>query len=146
MISCNKWLFNINIKTSELCDYCKDIDDVPHFFFHCPEVNIFWISILKWLENISNLQLRNSPILEECLIFGFPECNTVVKGKISVNNFCILYIKYYIYTQRLFNNTQLDVYSCKGLLKSVLETEKKICIRNRKTANFEKYNFIYWNI
>ncbi len=60
----------------------------------------------------------------------------------SVINFCILYIKYYIYTQRLFNNNQLDVDSCKVLLKSVLETEKEIYIRNRKTANFVKYNFI----
>ncbi len=118
VILCNKWLFNIKIKTSELCDYCKDIDDIPHFFFHCPKVKIFWNSILQWLENISNLQLRNSPILKECLIFGFPECNTVVKGNMSVINFCIIYIKYYIYiyTQRLFNNKQLDVYSCKVLL------------------------------
>ncbi len=37
VISCNKWLFNIRIKTSELCDYCKDIDDIPHFFYHCPK-------------------------------------------------------------------------------------------------------------
>ncbi len=57
-----------------------------------------------------------------------------------------LYQILYIYTQRLFNNNQLDVYSCKVLLKSVLEAEKEICIRNRKTANFEKYNFIYWNL
>ncbi len=97
VIWCNKWLFNIKIKTSELCDYCNDIDDITHFFFHCPKVKIFWNSALKWLENISNLPLRNSPLLEECLIFGFPECNTVVKGKMSVINFCILYIKYYIY-------------------------------------------------
>ncbi len=47
VISCNKWLFNIKIKTSEWCDYCKDIDDIPHFFFHCPNVKMFWNSTLK---------------------------------------------------------------------------------------------------
>ncbi len=97
VISCNKRLFNIRIKTSELFDYCKDIDDTPHFLFHCPKVKLFWNSTLKWLENISNLQLRNSPTLEECLTFGFPARNTIVKWKMSVINFCILYIKNYIY-------------------------------------------------
>ncbi len=111
--------------------------------FHSPKVKIFWNSILKCRKNISNLQLRNSPILEECLIFGFPECNIIVKGKLSVINFCIPYIKYYIYS-KIFNNNQLDVYSYKVLLKSVLETE--ICMRNRKTTHFEKCNFIYWNL
>ncbi len=52
------------------------------------------ISCNKWLENICNLQLRNCPILEECLIFGFPECNTVVKGKNVCHKF--LYSRYQI--------------------------------------------------
>ncbi len=61
-------------------------------------------------------------------------------------NFCIIYIKYYIYIQRLFNNNLLDVYACKVLLKSVLEAEKDICARNGKTGTFGKYNFIYGNL
>ncbi len=94
VIPCNKWLYNIKIKTSETCDYCKGIDDIPHFFLYCPKVKMFWDLILNWLENVSNLELKNSPILEECLIFGFPESNKIVKEKIYVINFCIIYIKY----------------------------------------------------
>ncbi len=41
IISCKKWLFNIKIKTSEVCAYCKYIDDIPHFFFHCTKVREF---------------------------------------------------------------------------------------------------------
>ncbi len=40
--------------------------------------------------------------------------------KMSVINFCIIYIKYYIYIQRLFKNNLLDVDACKVILKSVL--------------------------
>ncbi len=63
----------------------------------------------------------------------------------DVINFCIIYIKY-IYIQRLFNNNLLDVYACKGLLKSILEAEKDICTRNGKAGNFGKCNFIYGNL
>ncbi len=42
---------------------------------------MFWDLILNWLENVSNLELKNSPILEECLIFGFPESNKNSKGE-----------------------------------------------------------------
>ncbi len=146
IISCNKWLFNIKIKTSDVCDYCKDIDVIPHFFFHCMNVREFWKLILNSLETISNLQLKCSPILEECIIFSFPEGNISIREEISVINFCIIYIKYYIYFQRLFNNNLLDVNASKFVIKSVLETEKDICTRNGKTAHFGKHNFIYGNL
>ncbi len=58
IIPCNKWLFNIKIKTSEVCDYCNEIDDISHFFFLCTNVREFWNLILNWLEIISNLQLK----------------------------------------------------------------------------------------
>ncbi len=74
--------------------------------------------------------------MEECIIFGFPEGNILIRENMSVINFCIIYIKYYIYIQRLFNNL-LDVYACKVILKSVLEAEKDICTRNGKTGNLE---------
>ncbi len=91
VIPCNKWLYNIKIQTSETCDYCKGTDNIPHFFLYCPKVKKFWDLILNWLENVSNLELKNSPILEECFIFGFPESNMIVKEKIYViNSFTII--------------------------------------------------------
>ncbi len=63
-----------------------------------------------------------------------------------VINFCIIYIKYYIYLQRLFNNNQLDVYSCQALIKSALDIENEICIKNRITLKFQKINFVYLNL
>ncbi|MBL0687369.1 MAG: D-glycero-beta-D-manno-heptose 1-phosphate adenylyltransferase [Sulfurospirillum sp.] len=42
-----------------------------------------------------------------------------------VLNYCILYSKYYIYVQRLYNNNYLDLYTCLTRLKQVLEIESK---------------------
>ncbi len=32
IIPCNKWLDNIKIKNSPVCDYCNKVDDLPHYF------------------------------------------------------------------------------------------------------------------
>ncbi len=41
------------------------------------------------------------------ILFGFVGSN----GIIDVLNYCILYAKYYIYIQRLFNQNKRDVYA-----------------------------------
>ncbi len=45
-ILCNKWLHNIKIKNCSVCDYCMNVDDLPHFFIRCLKVKEFW---LHWL-------------------------------------------------------------------------------------------------
>ncbi len=46
--------------------------------------------------------------LEECLLMSFPETS----DDILVLTFCILYTKFYIFIQRLFNNNELDLLEC----------------------------------
>ncbi len=75
--------------------------------------------MINCLELLRELNLKNIPIFNEFINFGFPE----TREKIHVINFCIFYIKYYIYIQRLFNNNQLDVYSCQAQLKCAVKTE-----------------------
>ncbi len=60
-----------------------------------------------------------------------------------VLNFCILYAKYYIYIQHLFNNNTLDLYACLNQLKQTLTIEENICIKNNNEEKFHKYHFIY---
>ncbi len=55
------------MKTSEVCNYCKEIDDISHFFFLWTNVREFWNLILNWLETTGNLKLKSSQILEECI-------------------------------------------------------------------------------
>ncbi len=57
-------------------------------------------------------------------------------------NFCILYEKYYIYIQRLFNNNTRDLYNCLTLLKQALQIGENICIKNKNEEKFFKFHFI----
>ncbi len=66
----------------------------------------------------------------------------ICKLKFIQNKDLKLKTKYYIYLQRLFNNNQLDVYSCQALIKSALDIENEICIKNRITVKFQNINFL----
>ncbi len=54
--------------------------------------------------------------LEECILMGFTETS----DDILVLNYCILYTKYYIFIQRLFNKNELDLYVCQTQVKLAL--------------------------
>ncbi len=64
----------------------------------------------------------------------------------QVLNFCILYAKYYIYIQRLFNNNTLDLYTWLNQIKQVLKTDENIFKKNNNKKKPRKYNFIYENL
>ncbi len=78
-------------------------------------------------ENINGIEIKNSSVLHECILFGFPNFNPEEKEKLHVLNYCILYTKYYIYIQRLFQNNSLDIYAYQMQIKAALEIEFKIC-------------------
>ncbi len=59
MIPCNKWLYNIKIKESSICNYCNDVNDIPHFFLKCSKVKEFWNMMINWLEQLSELNSMN---------------------------------------------------------------------------------------
>ncbi len=70
-----------------------NVDDLPHFFIRC--LKEFWLHWFNWWENLwgKKIVIRNSQLIEECILFGFPSNSDVMQ----VLNFCILYTKYYIY-------------------------------------------------
>ncbi len=72
IIPCNKWLHNIKIIESDSCNYCGGVDDILHFFKKCSKANDFWSYWINWWENLSEITIKNSPVLEECIIFGCP--------------------------------------------------------------------------
>ncbi len=123
-------MHNINIKHS---DYCGGVDGILHFFKKCPK----WSYWINWLENLSEIAIKNSPVLEECIIFGC-SLNT---DAIQVLNFCIIYTKYIIYIQRLFNENELDLYACLAQVKLELEIEYNICKNSKKKKKtFKNFN------
>ncbi len=57
-----------------------------------------------------------------------------------------LYVKYYIYIQRLFNNNTVDLYTCLTQLKQALKIEINICITINNAETFLKFHFFYENV
>ncbi len=64
--------------------------------------------MLNWIEQLYDLNFKNIPIRNECIIFRFSDTISKTRGKIHIIIFCIIYIKYNIYIQRLFNNKLLE--------------------------------------
>ncbi len=58
---------------------------------------------------------------------GFPETS----DDILVLNYFILYTKYYIFIQRLFNNNKLDLYVCQTQIKLGLNIKHSICKKKK---------------
>ncbi len=108
----------------------------------CLKVKEFWFHCFNWWECLSGIVIRNSQVIEECILFGFPSNSDVMQ----VLNVCILYAKYYINIQCLLNNNTFDFYACLNQLKQALTTEENICKTNNKKEKFLKYNFIYHNL
>ncbi len=102
---------------SEICEYCNEVDDIVHFFLKCSKVRDCWNVILNWLECLSKINMKNILIFNECVLFGYPNPSPEITDKIHVINYCIFYIKYYIYIQRLFSKNHFGVHSCQMQLK-----------------------------
>ncbi len=119
-----------------------NVDDLRHFFIRCLKVNVFCHHWFNLWEYLSGIVIRNSQVIEEYILFGFPSNSDVMQ----VLNVCILYAKYYIHIQCLFNNNTLELYTCLNQLKQALKAEENICKIHNMKEKFLKYNFIYENL
>ncbi len=90
-------------------------------FFLNVQKSDFWNVILNWLECLSEINLKNIIIFNECILFGYPNPSPKTKDKVHVINYCIFYIKYYIYIQKLFDKNHIDVHSSQMQLKHAIE-------------------------
>ncbi len=133
IIPCNKRLHNIKNKDSDYCDYCGRVDDILHFFKKCPKVNDVWSYWINGWDNLSEITIKNSPVLEKC-IFGCP----LNRDAMKVLNLCILYT-IHIYIQHLFNKNKLDLYACLAQVKLALEIECNICKKLKQRKNTFKF-------
>ncbi len=62
-------------------------------------------------------------MLNECITFGFQGDSDVIE----VLNYCVVYAKYYIYIQRLYNNNTLELFIYMSQLKYAMEIESNTC-------------------
>ncbi len=129
-------LFNLKIKNSKICNYCNEIDTQPHFFLLCEKVNHFWNYWFNWWKTLTGLNIWDHyDDLEEYILMGFPETSEDIEAL----NYCLLYTKYYIYIQRLFNNNELELYLCQTQIKTAIMIEYNIS-KNKNKNEVHKFN------
>ena len=73
IINCNKKLFDMKLKETPVCSFCDELDDVPHFFIYCDNVNDIWKDFFSWWNCIGyfvvDFPTRNSG---KDILFGMP--------------------------------------------------------------------------
>ena len=137
ILNCNKKIFYMKIKASPQCSYCDGIDDISHFFFHCPTVQHLCFFVLRNVE-YEDVNFPYYPNVYD-ILFGVSSMN----GGHKVLNFCILHVKYYIYKQRLFNENTMSLREIRNDIRYKLDIEKKICANEDKQVDYEKYIPLY---
>lgn len=122
IILCNKFLCNIKIRQNDECSFCGDTDTLEHYFFLCDRVALCWERIRKWFAENANFNLDTS--LQDFL-FGAH----LSTPNASVINFILLFSKFYIYGQKLFQQGELHLIPFINELCGRLQAERYIDLR-----------------
>jgi hypothetical protein len=134
IINCNYWLHKIQIIESPKCRYCQKDETIEHIFFCCAVTRQFWwYAFLTWWKVAGN----NYPNIldEKDVILGFNLGNKLDNAL----NCCILIAKKMIYEQKNFHKRQPNIYTFHCDLKSTIEMERQISMKNDKLSEFQEY-------
>ncbi len=96
----------------------------------------------NWWNSISKIHITKTNNLEECILFGFSGNDNLTQ----VLNYCMIYTKYYIYVQRLFDNNHLELYAYLTLLKYNLNIGHQIYKNSNRADKFERFLFLHDNL
>ncbi len=133
-------LKNVTIKNSECCgDFVMKLMISPTFYYSALTSKHFGNHGLNGGLVSQKLILDMWIIFRKIFYLGFVGSNSITDDL----NYCILYAKYYIYIQRLFNQNKLDVDAYLTLLKNTLTIEQQTSINNNKLDKFEKNSIAY---
>lgn len=136
IIPCNRYLKNIRLRPDDKCSYCSDQDSIQHFLFLCPETNTFWNSICTWLATEVGIQIDMS---SRSYLFGV----TINRPQDKMVNFLLLFVKFYIYRQKLFHRGQLCLLQLLRELRSRLSIERYLTTLENKPDRFNPWKKIY---
>jgi len=114
------------------CNSCDEVDYLEHYFFSCPQLDIFWGSIERWWLQILEITVS---LNSKCVLFGL--INFEDDAIIDIFNLCILLGKWHIYNCKQ-NNENPSFYEYLRLIKSTLDTERIFYILKDNITLFEK--------
>lgn len=100
-IPCNRFLKNIRILPTDVCSFCQQSDTIQHFLVQCLPTKTFWNNISEWLDREAGIQFNMSL---RARLFGVPTSHPRAK----VVNFLSIFVKFYIYRQKLFHEGSLS--------------------------------------
>ena len=126
-VATNSKLYQMNIKDTELCEYCQVIETNVHAFVLCERTQNFWSEITLFL---IRLGYRNFRLEHSILIFGDKEMD-------SLFNLIIIIAKKVIYQKREKRN----IYSMRHfetLLEKERESEEIYAINRESMELYEK--------
>lgn len=136
ILPCNKYLRNIRIKDSDLCEYCAVTDTLSHFLFYCQKVTVFWESICNWFYQETNLDLAQVTCNE--FLFGLPK----EAPNSKTVNIILLNVKFYIYRQKMFHMSLLDITAFLREFRYKLKMEEHVCYLEGKPNKFRPWKGI----
>lgn len=135
-LPCNRFLRNIRIKREDTCSYCPAPDTIEHFLFYCPIVVTFWKEVVAWFERESDIHLGVSL---RAFLFGVPDSTP----NSTVINFVLLFVKFFIYRQKLFHQGNLDLTHLLREFKTRLQVECYLTKIENKKHHFRKWRRTY---
>lgn len=135
ILPCNKFLRQIGIKTSDVCDLCGQVDSIIHFLFECQTVQIFWTVLCGWFNGVDNLALALDSLSPKLFLFGVPK----TFNKVPLVNFVLMNAKFYIYRQRLFHEGRLELPQWLSEFKVKLLMERQINSIEGKAHRFKRW-------
>lgn len=136
VIPCGVHLKQLRIRETDLCPLCDQRDSVVHFFYKCQKVQDFWDRVCAWFRQTVDLYLDKLSPKE--FIFGLPKnCH-----KSGIINTILLQIRFYIFRQKLFHQSDLSLVHWLREFKGKLEMERWICRKMGKPDRFDRWENI----
>jgi hypothetical protein len=128
LIPCNLYLKQIKRSDTDKCSWCDETDSTAHYFASCKLLTPFWNSFAKWWQSLLQEEIN---ITVEDVLVGI--LNKTIKYETI--NACILLAKWHIYKNKL-NQTDTFFYRYLCELKSYINIEKSIALKNNKLTNY----------
>ncbi|MEK6264143.1 MAG: hypothetical protein N2B06_05145 [Clostridium sp.] len=137
--TCNLKLYHWKIKSNNLCQYCKEVDNVLHHFYFCYELQLFWNSFQNWWSEICKKCIFIYPLTPKQIILGLTEklCH---KPQL---NYIVLLAKWYIFRAKYLEKECFFIEFLTDL-KNNLNIERVIFSKNDKYIKYvEMWQDIY---
>jgi hypothetical protein len=127
---CNYYLKKMGKNDTDICNWCKEVDDTVHYFAECQKLTIFWSNFAKWFANATDTILT---LTLEDIIVGV----TKHDKDSDCLNACILLAKWHIYKNKL-NQSETFFYRFLCEIKYYIIVEKTIAAKNNRLAQFKE--------